>query len=164
MSKGRDDNINEFFALMALHNYFLNADFLRDAFLRQLKMSNDQDGLEFVRASVNVTAMSLWYATVYVVIEGWRQTGRHDPALDALLENQLVDQLRVFRNQVFHYQTEYDNPRLLRFRGNDNAVAKAVTDWISEVHVALGAAIERVIEELLDEHEDEDYSDPGPSR
>jgi len=136
--------------LLALHKYFLNADYLRDVFIRRIKRDQSPAEAGPVTAMDDMIAMSLWYATVYVVIEGWRSTKLADPELDALLAAGYVDKLRRFRNQVFHYQREYDNPRLLEFLGSDDADAYAATDWIKRTHSALGRAIQDSVEDLLD--------------
>jgi hypothetical protein len=135
--------------LMALHKYFLNADFLRDVFMRRIKRDQSPAATDPVTSMDDMIALSLWYATVYVVIEGWRKTKLADPELDVLLADSRVDRLRRFRNQVFHYQREYDNPRLLEFLGEDDVDAHAATDWIKRTHTALGRAIEVAVEDRL---------------
>ena len=72
----------------------------------------------------------VWYATVYVVIEGWRNAGISDSEVDELLGDDRVDDLRRFRNQIFHYQPEYDNPKLLEFLKTGDADAQEATTWI----------------------------------
>ena len=49
---------------------------------------------------------SHWYASEYVVIEGWRDAGLHDPVIDHALNGwaDVVDMLRRYRNGVFHFQ------------------------------------------------------------
>jgi hypothetical protein len=135
--------------LLALHKYFLNASFLRDVFMRRIKRGQASEAIDPVTSMDDLIAMSLWYATVYVVIEGWREAKLADPELDALLADSHVDRLRRFRNQMFHYQREYDNPRLLEFLGEDDADAHAATDWIKRTQTALGKAIEGAVEDRL---------------
>jgi hypothetical protein len=135
--------------VMALHKYFLNADYLRDAFMRRIKRDQSPAETDPVTSMDDMIAMSLWYATVYVVIEGWRSTNLADDELDALLSAGYVDKLRRFRNQIFHYQREYDNPRLLEFLGGDETDAHAATEWVKRTHAALGRAIENTVEDLL---------------
>jgi hypothetical protein len=69
--------------LMALHKYFLNADFLRDVFMRRIDRENSPAEDDLVTSMDNMIALSLWYATVYVAIEGWREAGLTDSELDA---------------------------------------------------------------------------------
>lgn len=135
--------------LLALHSYYLNASFLRDVFMRRVKRGQSPETIDPFTLMDHQIAMSLWYATLYVVIEGWREAKLADPDVDALLADSHADRLRRFRNQVFHYQREYDNPRVLEFLGEDDADAKAATDWVRRTHAALGRAIERAVEERL---------------
>lgn len=151
--RDRDPESERFFRLMALHKYFLNASFLRDVFRKRIAAGPSPDKLDFVAANDNITAMSLWYATVYVVIEGWYEAKLADPQVDELLaDEERVYKLKRFRHQVFHYQKEYDNPRLLEFLGTDDADAEAATKWIEKAHVALGQGIEKAVKEMLDAH------------
>lgn len=149
MVESKDADGEQILELLALHKYFLNADFLRDVFMRRIKRDQPPAATDPVTSIDDLIAMSLWYATVYVVIEGWREAKLADPELDALLADGHVDRLRRFRNQVFHYQREYDNPKLLEFLGQDDADAHAATDWIKRTHTALGRAIERAVEDRL---------------
>ncbi|MXG92062.1 hypothetical protein [Nocardioides flavescens] len=145
-----------FFAVMALHNYFLNADFLRDLFMKRIKRNQSPSDVNPVTAMDDLIAMSLWYATVYVVMEGWREAKLSDPEVDELLADRHVERLRRFRNQVFHYQRAYDNPKLLEFLGADDADAHAATDWIKRTHKALGRAIQQAAEDILRSERDAD--------
>lgn len=85
-----------------------------------------------------------------VVIEGWRKAGISDSEVDEILGDDRVDDLRRFRNQIFHYQREYDNPKLLEFLRIEDADAKKATTWIRRTHAALGRAIERALQDLVD--------------
>lgn len=74
--------------------------------------------------------MSYWYASLFVVIEGWGDLGLKDSEIDKLLESKNVDLLRRYRNGVFHFQKDYwDN----RFTGfiieGQNCV-----EWIRHIH------------------------------
>ncbi|WP_109506828.1 hypothetical protein [Nocardioides speluncae] len=146
----RDPQDEHFLQVMALHKYFLNADFLRDVFMRRINRDKSPSEIDPVTSMEDMIAMSLWYATVYVVIEGWREARLVDPELDDLLADENVDRLRRFRNQIFHYQREYDNPKLLEFMGTTDADARAATDWIKRTHQALGRAIQEAAQDLLD--------------
>lgn len=105
--------------------------------------------VDFATSMDDSIALSLWYATVYVVIEGWREAGISDSEVDELLGDDRVDDLRRFRNQIFHYQREYDNPKLLEFLRTGDADAQEATTWIRRTHAALGRAIERALQDLV---------------
>ena len=61
--------------------------------------------------------MSLWYASLYVVIEAWKSAGLSDPVIDQLLNDNesIVSTLRRFRNSVYHYQDSIFEPKYLEF-------------------------------------------------
>lgn len=149
MAKIGDAGDDQVLELLALHKYFLNADFLRDVFMRRIKRDQSPAATDPLTSMDDMISMSLWYATVYVVIEGWRETDLADAELDELLGDVYVDKLRRFRNQVFHYQLEYDNPKLLEFLGEDDADAHVATEWVKRTHAALGRAIQRAVEDRL---------------
>ncbi|WP_100809981.1 MULTISPECIES: hypothetical protein [unclassified Microbacterium] len=146
-----DATRKQFEALLSLHKYFLNADFQRDVFMKRVTRERSPGEVDFVTALDDQIAMSFWYATVYIVIEGWRKAGLADSDVDLLLSDDRVDRLRRFRNQVFHYQREYDNPRLLEFLGTGDDDAQAATQWIRRIHIALGRSIRQALQEMLDE-------------
>ena len=151
----RSAGAEQFFRLMSLHKYWLNADFLRDVFMKRIEGATPPHERGFAAMMDNTIAMSLWYATMYVVIEGWREARLSDHDVDTLLTQEWhVEHLRVFRNQVFHYQKAYDNPKLLQFLGTSDDDAGAVTTWIKSTHTALGKAIETAIQANLDPDRD----------
>lgn len=150
-AESRGADVEQFFRLMSLHNYWLNADFLRDVFMKRVRDVSSPHERGFAATMDNTIAMSLWYATMYVVIEGWREARLSDHDVDTLLAQEgHVEHLRVFRNQVFHYQKAYDNPKLLQFLGTSDDDAGAVTTWAKSMHRALGKAIEAAIQANLD--------------
>ena len=82
-----------------------------------------QHGSQFMRLSV-------WYALLYVVIEGYQELGLEDEAIDFLLQREdLVDALRRFRNAQFHYQKDPINEKLLIF-----LEARDSTTWPRELN------------------------------
>lgn len=151
--------------IMALHKYWLNASHLRDNFDRRLRATRRRGFVPrvFRRRSLPSTAdrrlvmtmdsgiaMSLWYASVYVVIEGWISLGLKDPVIDSLLSNQvMVDRLRRFRNATYHFQPNYESPKVLDFLGATEVDAGDVVAWLGRTHVALGRAIQAHAETLL---------------
>jgi hypothetical protein len=146
----RDADKEQFFRVMALHKYFLNADFMRDVFIRRVNREQTPAEVDFATSMDDTIALSLWYATVYVVVEGWRDARLTDSEVDELLGDDRVEELRRFRNQIFHYQPEYDNPKLLEFLGTGDADVQEAINWIRRTHTALGRAIENAVQDLID--------------
>ena len=90
--------------LLTLHRYFIWADRMRVQFDRVLQSGRDKN--EYFELETFLY-MSYWYGGAYVVIEGWKELGLSDPAINPLLESPNVGLLRKYRNGVFHYRREY---------------------------------------------------------
>ena len=80
--------------------------------------------------------MSLWCASLYVVIEGWGRLNLHDSAVDVLLASPNVALLKKFRNGVFHYQNAVFHEKLKAL-----AERTDVSDWVVKLHEELGRCI-----------------------
>ena len=61
--------------------------------------------------------VSQWLASLWVVVEGWKQIPLRDPLIDELLDAypDFCDLLRRFRNGVYHFQSEVFDDRLSAF-------------------------------------------------
>jgi hypothetical protein len=60
--------------------------------------------------------LEVFYALLHVVVEGYRALKVKDEAIEKLLdEADYEDQLRRFRNAVFHYQKDLIDKRLVEF-------------------------------------------------
>lgn len=72
-----------------------------------------------------------WFASEYVVLEGWKELKlNHDP-IDSLIDEQAdkVALLRRCRNAVFHYQKIPFEQRLMDF-----ALEPAASEWLGVLH------------------------------
>ena len=68
--------------------------------------------------------MSLWYAQLYTVIEGFNDLKLHDSEIDVLLaqnDGKYVQLLRRYRNGVAHFQADYFDRRFEDFFDDDFA-------------------------------------------
>lgn len=80
--------------------------------------SNAQDD---VRSPENQAAfialMSQWYASLWVVVEGWAEVPLSDRIIDNILQTraELIQMLKRFRNGVFHFQSSVVDNRFLDF-------------------------------------------------
>jgi hypothetical protein len=80
----------------------------------------------------SVMYMSYAYATLYVVVEGWKDLRLSDPAVDRLLTSPNIDLLRRFRNGAYHFQPEYFDERQTDF----TAGGLKSLEWISSLQNA----------------------------
>lgn len=122
-------------AIPTLYRYFIWSNFMRIQFQKALRTKDWTPNLESIAfmAEEPFIYMTYWYASLYVVVEGWQQLGLHDPDIDALLESPSVELLRRFRNGAFHYQEPWLDPRLTDFCG----VLENV-DWTTDLTARFG--------------------------
>lgn len=126
-------------AFLSLHRYYIWADRMRVHFDNVLRQPEEVDHSIDARLY-----MSYWYAGTYVVIDGWRELGMTDPAVDDLLTSSNVDLLRRFRNGVFHFQKDYDDERFLGLiRDGEN-----VAEWIRRLNTELGRCLLSKVQKL----------------
>ncbi|MDD8027298.1 MAG: hypothetical protein PHI34_12370 [Acidobacteriota bacterium] len=77
--------------------------------------------------------MSYWYGGFYVVVEGWREMGIHDPDIDRLIDSPNIELLRSYRNGAFHFQKNYFDERFFIFVGEGTSAS-----WVRELNKSLG--------------------------
>lgn len=98
-----------------------------DSFMRE--PSNDTEIVDIPRWFALV---SHWYASLFVVIEGWRNLDLADNFIDALLSHRLdyTDLLRRFRNAVYHFQPAIVNDRTTALLNTPDAAVH----WADALH------------------------------
>jgi hypothetical protein len=133
-------------ALLALTKYWLCADQLRSSFFEAFRASNPghlfdahgRVGLSFYWVSGPGIFSSLWFSSLFVVIEGYSEFAPADPNIDKLLQSDHVDALRLYRNATFHFQSSAFHPKLFRLHETHES-----EQWIDEIHQRLGAFLSR---------------------
>ncbi|HTQ30633.1 MAG TPA: hypothetical protein VMI53_05430 [Opitutaceae bacterium] len=126
---------------VCLHRYFIAANRLRTYFVESLARNPPPQGTEeklrwWIRANIDDVGifMALWYGSLYVVIEGWRELGLSDPMIDPFLVSPHVENLRRYRNGAFHFQKEYFDSRFTEIM-QDSASS---VPWVHQLTEALG--------------------------
>jgi hypothetical protein len=111
---------------LTLHRYFLYASRNRSLFLQELKA----DGLDHPHTQIH---LDLWYACLFVVVEGWRKEKIRDRAVTILLRDaKKVALLEGYRNAVFPYGSNYIDPRQDKLFRDPQLVK-----WVWELHDAI---------------------------
>lgn len=89
-------------------------------------VDNDAKGWTFF------ALMSQWYASLWVVIEGWQELQFKDNVLNGLISNRpdYCYLLKRYRNGVFHYQPRIIEERFLSFLREDEDLVV----WIHNLH------------------------------
>jgi hypothetical protein len=101
--------IRNVFNYPALHRYFLHASRNRDLFVAEQTRSPHLLHKDRSRAH-----LELWYACLITVLEGWkREKINHAPVTEMARDHRKIDLLKKYRNAVFHYSPDYDDPRFV---------------------------------------------------
>jgi hypothetical protein len=111
---------------LALHRYFLRASRNKSLFVQKLRL----DQLEHLHTRVH---LDLWYACLFVVVEGFHKEKIHDQTVTNLLrDGKKLALLRRYRNAVLHYRSDYTDTRELQLFEDDEFV-----EWVDALHNAI---------------------------
>lgn len=131
--------------IITLHRYFIWADRMKVHFDETLKgLNTNIKSLYFAKTYEGINTflyMSLWYATFYVLIEGWQELGFKDKKINTLLKSPNVKLLKRYRNGVFHFQKEYYDERFMKLMKEGEDIANWIRDlrdefsrWFLEIY------------------------------
>jgi len=133
----------------SLFRYYMCMSLARQNFYKDLPTSmknNEADhaqaGMEFLFSKARIW-MQIWYGLLYVVIEGWEQSGLVDAEIETLLKNTSnVAKLKRFRHAVFHYQKQF-----LPVKQEGLFAERSVVEWITILSDALKRKLTAAMEE-----------------
>ncbi|EPF7653732.1 hypothetical protein ACXLRA_004229 [Vibrio vulnificus] len=120
--------------LVSLHKHWLAADAIQQVVAIHIDDSHELAGdlLRFAKYHSMFQRLSVWYALIYVVVEGYKELQYVDTKIDRLLSrDDLVNNLRLFRNATFHYQKAPVSEKVLKFLTLEEGQA-----WVHELHVS----------------------------
>lgn len=128
-----------------LYKYFIWSDKMRAAYDNLIQRSAEEIFSSRAKFEIETNLyLSYWLASLYVVIEGWKELRLRDNRIDALLNPSNVKLLRRYRNGVFHFQKDYFDERFMGFlRDGINRI-----EWIRGLH----KEFERYFFKWADEH------------
>jgi len=116
----------------ALHRYFIWANAMRTRFDAELAKRTGSDGPMTIEEFMY---MSLWYAQLFTVIDGWRELKLEDGYIDGLLaDEEKIKLLQRYRNGVAHFQKTYFDGRFERF-----VATSGTARWVRELDEAFGS-------------------------
>jgi hypothetical protein len=88
---------------------------------------SDQDAIR------TIGLLSYWFASLFVVVEGWQKLRLEDLRIDAMLaDTDKLQLLRRFRNGVFHFQSSHTDDRFAEFF----AEGLEAVDWAQHLNSA----------------------------
>lgn len=125
------DDSKKFYYTVSLHRYFIWANRQREFFYDCLKDDKkEKNGIEIEQ----VMYMSLWYAGLYVVCEGWIELKLQDSKIENLINSKNLDLLRLYRNATYHFQKEYYHEKFGKLISEGEDVVK----WVRELNNEFG--------------------------
>lgn len=106
--------------LSALYKHWCTADSVKQFIAASVPIGSppglSEDRVQAAQAHSSFMRLSVWYALLYVVMEGYRELKHDDHDVNVFLEREdYVDALRRFRNATFHYQTDPLSDKLMTF-------------------------------------------------
>ena len=129
--KGRQ---GEYHPVVALAKYFTWASYMKTEFEKVLPKVKDTTPWNDPVAIDMFMFLSHWYATLYVVTEGWDRLKLKDPKIDALLKSPNIEMLKRYRHGVYHFQKTYFDQHYMPFMTSRDSV-----QWVRDLHQALFA-------------------------
>ena len=131
--------------ILSLYKYWIYADKMKLLFRKELKNKKEEILYEpkseieaKLKFELQLTSelgifKSFWYSSLYTVIEGYKDLKLSIPEIDQLINEEYISTLRLFRNNVYHYQKNTLNPKQLGVDQSDGFV-----EWIYQIHHKLG--------------------------
>lgn len=144
--------------LLLLYRYFAVADYFRKQLIAKSSVTDlyalssrlsryGESGLGLFFISEPGIYLSYSYATMQIVIEGWKKLGLSDPRVDELLKSPHVESFRRFRNATFHFQKDLVPKKLWEFiLGDDES-----SSWLSDLTDAFSDYFKRNMIPIPDE-------------
>jgi hypothetical protein len=139
-------------APLSLHNYFVVAARMQHHFESNL-VAVEESGVAALQdpdlaafelfSGPRGNFMYYWYASLAVVVQGFRNLKLVDPRIDALLASPNVKALRRCWNGVFHFQPDYFSARLLEPMQTPDFIR-----WVRELMEAFRAYFAREIKPI----------------
>jgi hypothetical protein len=138
--------------LLALYQYFIQAGRMHfhlcrkspaESFISRFKISKIKKDFSLYDKAIY---LNVFYALLYVLVEGWQSLKLTDDNIDMLLQSPNVSLLRDFRNGIFHYQHKLYPEKIVDF------LDKAKTEnWTQELWKAFDRYFSKFALDGLDE-------------
>jgi hypothetical protein len=147
-------------ALVALHKYYLRAEYMRGLASAARDQLVAKYGFEALQANGPRRLerfhlemyIDYWYAGIFAVMEGYEKLALTIPEVEALCENPLYTRLRDYRAGVYHFREKYF----------DDAIRDLLADptsgkWLTDLDMALGRFL---LDELRKRREARERANP----
>lgn len=88
--------------------------------------------------------LTMWQATLYVVIEGWQKLGLNHPHLDVLLKSSNVEALKLHRHGTFHFHAGATPTSCHKLLQSDDSI-----EWLYKTSEAFSSYFKDINEDAL---------------
>jgi hypothetical protein len=132
-------------ALLALHGHFVVADAVKQLIQADAPVDEEtarrlgDDLVGVAQVESRLLRLQVFYALMYVVVEGYIELRCQDSSVDGLLEqSDFVDAFKRFRNGTFPFQRELVSPKVQKFLD-----ANGSEEWALDLYWAMKAFLEK---------------------
>lgn len=101
-------------AVLALHKYYLRAEYMRGQFRDARDQFVAEHGEEALKSRTPSTErfqvemyLDYWYAGIFAAMEGYEKLGLTDPEVEKLRTDPLYAKLRAYRAGTYHFREKY---------------------------------------------------------
>lgn len=131
--------------LAALYKHWCIADSIKQFITAEVAVPEaaqlPEDFVQAAQLHSSFMRLSVWYALLRVVVEGYQELKLSDKEVDEYLQKTAyVTALRRFRNAIFHYQDDPFSDKLMDFLQLQDA-----TDWARGLNKALEACLQKLL-------------------
>src|SRR5262249_54650776 len=128
-------------ALVALHKYYLRAEYMRGLASATRDQIVAEYGAEALQTNGPRTAeqfhlemyIDYWYAGIFAVMEGYEKLALIIPEVEALRANPLYAKLRDYRAGVYHFREKYFDDAIRELLAEPTSAK-----WLTDLHMVLG--------------------------
>ena len=127
-------------AILALHKYYLRAEYMRTQASNardQLVAKHGIESLKFRTPSTERFILEMyidhWYAGIFAAMEGYEKLALSDPEVERLRTDPQYTKLRAYRAGVYHFREKYFDDAIREFLADANSGT-----WMTSLDMALG--------------------------
>jgi hypothetical protein len=127
-------------AILALHKYYLRAEYMRGQFRDardRLVAAHGEEALKTRTPSTERFQVEMyldyWYAGIFAAMEGYEKLALTDPEVERLRADPLYKKLRAYRAGTYHFREKYFDDAIRDLLQSANSAA-----WLVNLDMALG--------------------------
>ena len=127
-------------AILALHKYYLRAEYMRGQFRDVRDRLVAAHGDEALKSRTPSTErfqvemyLDYWYAAIFAAVDGYEKLALTDPEVERLRNDPLYTKLRSYRAGAYHFRKKYFDDAIRELLQLPNSAT-----WLVSLDMALG--------------------------